>query len=148
MTELATRRIPELRAWPMTSDAQRRLIDEIADLRRAANAIGAPAPDDGVIQLPAVQAAQRLDVLSDVLERADIVEEPDTAAIGRRVTVRDQQGRTTTYSIVFPGGGDPSLGWVSADSPLGQALLGARPGDTVEVQAPSGSWTATVVSLE
>ena len=40
-----------------------------------------------------------------------------------------------------------SVGGVSPDSPLGRALLGAKPGDEVEVDAPSGSWQARVVAI-
>ena len=40
-----------------------------------------------------------------------------------------------------------SVGGVSPDSPLGAALVGAKVGDTVEVQAPRGSWQARVVSV-
>jgi transcription elongation factor GreA len=36
---------------------------------------------------------------------------------------------------------------VSPESPLGKSLLGAKPGDEVEVQAPSGTWRARVVSV-
>jgi transcription elongation GreA/GreB family factor len=35
-------------------------------------------------------------------------------------------------------------GTVSPTSPLGQALLGAKVGDTVDVPAPRGAWKATV----
>ncbi len=50
-------------------------------------------------------------------------------------------------------GGDPmeveisSVGGVSPDSPLGQALMGAGVGDVVDVPAPRGSWRAKVVSI-
>jgi transcription elongation factor GreA len=40
-----------------------------------------------------------------------------------------------------------SVGGVSPDSPLGQALMGAGVGDVVEVPAPRGSWQAKVVSI-
>jgi transcription elongation GreA/GreB family factor len=36
---------------------------------------------------------------------------------------------------------------VTADSPLGRALLGRRAGDVVEYDTPQGRTTATVVSL-
>lgn len=147
MTDLAIARRTERRHWPMTSDAQVRLTDEVAELRRDATML-AGASDDDVIRLPAAQAARRLETLSAVLDWAQVVDDPGAAAIGRRATLLDQHGRTTTYSIVFPGDGDPSLGWVSADSPLGSAILGARPGQTVEVDAPSGPWTATVLALD
>jgi transcription elongation GreA/GreB family factor len=36
---------------------------------------------------------------------------------------------------------------VSPDSPLGRALLGRAVGETVEVEAPRGSWRAKIVSV-
>lgn len=148
MTDLAVARRTERRHWPMTREAQERLTDEVAELRRDAAMLAGGASDDDVIRLPAAQAARRLETLSAVLDWAQVVDDPGSAAIGRRATMLDQQGRTTTYSIVFPGDGDPTLGWVSADSPLGSAILGGRPGQTVRVDAPSGPWTATILSLD
>ena len=40
-----------------------------------------------------------------------------------------------------------SVGGVSPDSPLGKALLGAKVGDEVEIEAPRGSWRAKVLSI-
>ena len=40
-----------------------------------------------------------------------------------------------------------SVGGVSPDSPLGQALMGVGVGDVVEVPAPRGAWHAKVVSI-
>jgi len=148
MTDLAIARRTERREWPMTSHAQRRLADEVAELRRDALMLVGGTSDDDVIRLPATQVARRLETLSAVLDGAVVVDDPGTVAIGRRATLLDQQGRTTTYAVVYPGEGDPSLGWVSADSPLGSAILGTRAGQTVVVAAPSGSWTATVVALD
>jgi transcription elongation factor GreA len=50
--------------------------------------------------------------------------------------------------MVPPGTGDPRAGRISPDSPLGVALLGRRAGEDVEVQAPAGSWRATVVAVD
>ena len=41
-------------------------------------------------------------------------------------------------------GGD---GTTSPSSPLGSVVLGRRVGETVDVQAPRGSWTATIVEI-
>ncbi|GAA2769790.1 GreA/GreB family elongation factor [Streptomyces showdoensis] len=41
----------------------------------------------------------------------------------------------------------PDLDLVTADSPLGRALLGRHAGDTVTYRTPEGTTTATVVSL-
>ncbi len=40
-----------------------------------------------------------------------------------------------------------SVGGVSPSSPLGRALLGSSAGDEVEIEAPRGSWRATIVSV-
>ena len=76
------------------------------------------------------------------------VHEPDRAVIGRRVTLLEEEGDSVTYALVFPGDGDPVQGWISADSPLGAAVLGCTPGDTVEVMAPAGPRVVTVLSVE
>jgi transcription elongation factor GreA len=88
-----------------------------------------------------------LDVLTAVLEASEKVLEPDRAVIGRRVTVLEE-GESVAYSLVFPGDGDPVQGCVSADSPLGAAILGCSPGDIVEVDAPVGRRAVTVLSVE
>jgi transcription elongation factor GreA len=40
-----------------------------------------------------------------------------------------------------------SVGGVSPDSPVGRALMGAKPGDEVVIEAPRGAWRARVVSV-
>ncbi|MET7984990.1 GreA/GreB family elongation factor [Streptomyces sp. NPDC005281] len=59
---------------------------------------------------------------------------------------RFEDGTTDTVQI---GGGAAVLDrtLVTADSPLGRALLGRRSGDTVSFQAPEGPRSAVVVSL-
>ncbi len=37
---------------------------------------------------------------------------------------------------------------ISVTSPVGSALIGARPGDVVQVQAPTGVWKCSVISTE
>jgi transcription elongation GreA/GreB family factor len=95
-----------------------------------------------------VKAARRLEVLSAVLHASERVHEPERVVIGRRVTVRAPDGESVTYAVVFPGEGDLARGWVSADSPLGSAVLRCRPGESVEVHAPAGRRMLTTLSIE
>lgn len=37
---------------------------------------------------------------------------------------------------------------VSVESPLGSALIGKRPGETVDIEAPRGSWQCTIVRTD
>lgn len=61
-----------------------------------------------------------------------------TASIGSEVTVEDEGG-AAVYRIVGPVESDPTSGRISAHSPVGQALVGRRAGDQVEVETPGGS---------
>lgn len=147
MTELAMRRPSREQRWPMTREAWFTLVDELGRLRAdVASLAGEPA--DGVVDLAVIKAARRLDVLSAVLEAAERIPEPERAVIGHRVTVHEADGESVTYTLVFPGDGDPAQGSISADSPLGSAVLGSQPGDRVEVAAPAGRRVVTVLSVE
>ena len=91
----------------------------------------------------------RIAEIRAALRDAVIIEEgaPDgVARLGARVTVKDQHGEMT-YIIVGPTEVDPASGRISAKSPIGSALIGARAGDTVEVEAPAGKMTLKVVGV-
>jgi hypothetical protein len=149
MTMPALRPRTTSRRWPMTAAAWSALVDELVRLRGdLAVLTGASAPDEGVVHLPIAEAARRLDVLSAVLAPAQRVHVPDRAVIGRRVTLREADGDTVTYAPVFPGDGDPVQGWISADPPLGAALIGRGTGETVAVDAPVGRREVTVLSVD
>jgi transcription elongation factor GreA len=60
--------------------------------------------------------------------------------VGSKVELEDERGEKLEVEI-------SSVGGVSPDSPLGRALLGAKPGDEVEIDAPSGAWRARVLSV-
>jgi len=79
------------------------------------------------------------------LNTAEIVDEVAAAAsgevhVGAHVEIEDEHGERMQVEI-------SSVGGVSPDSPLGRALIGAKVGDEVEVEAPRGSWRATVISI-
>ena len=86
----------------------------------------------------------RIGTIRDRLNRSVLVAHEPSASgevgIGSTVEFEDEKGERMTVEI-------SSVGGVSPDSPLGRALLGAKPGDEVHVDAPRGSWLARVVSL-
>src|SRR5215208_4778537 len=87
---------------------------------------------------------RRITILRDRLDRAVLVDEDattlDTVGVGSKVEVEDEQGAKLQIEI-------SSVGGVSPESPVGQALLGAKVGDEVEIQAPSGAWRARVITV-
>jgi transcription elongation GreA/GreB family factor len=147
MTELATRRPSREQRWPMTREAWLTLVDELGRLRADVASLAGELAD-GVVDLAVIKAARRLDVLSAVLDAAERIHESERAVIGRRVTVLEPEGESVSYRLVFPGDGDPAQGCISADSPVGSAILGCVPGDRVEVTAPAGRRLVTVLSVK
>src|SRR3989442_12216429 len=88
---------------------------------------------------------RRITLLRDRLDRAVIVDHEAAAqsgvvVVGSRVEIEDEHGERLEVEI-------SSVGGTSPDSPLGQALLGAKIGDDVTVQPPRGSWRARVLAI-
>ena len=82
----------------------------------------------------------RIRELTDHLATAQIIEPPDdrgTASLGATVVIEETSGRRTTYQIVGALEADPRHGRVFWQSPIAEALYGARVGDTVTL--PRGS---------
>lgn len=147
MPDTASQPIEKTRLWPLTSDARSQLIEEIARVREDIALLTGQGLEEGIVRPPVALAARRIETLKDVLDRAELVD-GTRCAIGRRATLQDDDGESMTYEIVFPGDGDPTKGCISADSPLGGAIIGAQAGDVVEVSAPAGRWSVTVVSID
>jgi transcription elongation factor GreA len=87
---------------------------------------------------------RRIRVLRDRLSRSVIVGDEaasdGSVTVGSRVELEDEQGGRLSVEI-------SSVGGVSPDSPVGRALMGAKEGDEVEIDAPSGSWRARILSV-
>jgi transcription elongation factor GreA len=63
----------------------------------------------------------------------------DVASIGTVVRVFDMEyEEEDTYTIVGFTESDPAKLFISGDSPIGKALIGARVGDIVDAQTPGG----------
>ena len=81
----------------------------------------------------------RISELEKVLNKAQIIEEPyqktDFVIIGSTVVV-EMDGETDQFTIVGTMEADPATRKISNESPVGQALLGAKLGDVVEVNTP------------
>lgn len=84
----------------------------------------------------------RIRALRERLTHAVTVEHDtdEHVGVGSVVEIEDGDGDAMEVEISAVGG-------VSPDSPLGSALLGAAVGDTVDVEAPSGSWKARVLAI-
>jgi len=69
----------------------------------------------------------------------DCVEDPDVVGFGSTVTVVDEEsGTRSEFTLVGATEADLKSGRLSAESPVAQALVGARAGEVVTVQTPRG----------
>jgi len=86
---------------------------------------------------------RRIAILRHRVENAVVVEgaAEGVVGVGSIVEVEDESGSRFEVEISSVGGG------ISTDSPLGSALVGSKIGDSVQVQAPKGPWTARVVGV-
>lgn len=93
----------------------------------------------------------RISFLSATLENAEIVEAPDTDKVsaGCVVTIqyegKDDQEKYLLGSIEEQ---RDNLAVMSPGSPLGRALLGAKKGESVTFESPSGPLKVKVVDIE
>jgi transcription elongation factor GreB len=100
---------------------------------------------------PSVDSTLAVTRLRDLLGSAEVVDPAgaDHVALGARVTVQsDKSDVERTVVIVTPDEVGLVPSGISAASPLAQALLGAMPGDTVELDLPRGTEELTIVALE
>ena len=93
----------------------------------------------------------RIKRLTERLRDAVVVEadeDGDAVGFGTTVHVVDEaSGRPATYTLVGPTEADLATGRLSAESPVARALMGARPGDVVEVETPRGARALRVERL-
>ena len=66
-------------------------------------------------------------------------------SLGSKVDfIDDESGELSTYEIVGTTEADVELGRISNESPIGNALLGRKAGDKINVVVPAGITTITV----
>jgi len=94
----------------------------------------------------------RIKDLEDSLRRAQVIDNggrTDRVRVGSTVTVVEEgfDDEPESYYIVGAHEADPTNGRISNESPIGQALLGAKAGQTVVARAPAGEIRLVVQSI-
>ena len=93
----------------------------------------------------------RIHELEYQLDHAEIIDVAgnDSVSMGSKVVVkRLSDGFEATYEIVGFAQSDPASGKISDESPVGKALMGAKIGETVVVEAPIGNLEYEILRLE
>ena len=94
--------------------------------------------------------AARINEIRQILSVATVVEAGSahdlTVTTGTTVELKDEKGKTSTFTIVGTTETNSLEHKISNESPVGSALVGHREGDEVEVVAPSGKTRKYVIT--
>ena len=94
----------------------------------------------------------RIAELEELLRTATFVDDTavstDTVAVGTVVRVLDEEfNEEDEYTLVGFTEADPTKLFISQESPIGEALVGKRVGDRVDVKTPGGIVKMKVLSI-
>ncbi len=94
----------------------------------------------------------RIDDLAYLLSTAKVVDEPirsGEVGVGTTVVIQEEgEDDQETYMIVGAPEVDLMANKISNESPIGKAVMGHHAGETVEVQAPAGSYKITIIEVK
>lgn len=152
----------------LTKEGLKRIQQELQQLRtegreRIAERLEsafADGQDDEFVDNAELEAARneqsflegRIRELEEILGNYQLIEENgprDSVGVGNWVTVVEEDSdEKERYHLVGAAEADPAAGRISNESPLGRALLGAKKGDTVTVNAPNGAIKFRITKIE
>ncbi len=93
---------------------------------------------------------RRLAQLTDLIENAEIIETKkgtkNKAVIGCEVKV-EINGKEITYTLVGPSEANPLQNKLSAETPIGKAIIGRSAGEEFEIELPMSKQKVKIVSI-
>ena len=91
----------------------------------------------------------RIRQVKHIIDHAEILEvgDSDVVTVGSVATVVDDGGDEMEFFIAASENKVPGLLLASPDSPLGAALLGAKPGEDIDYEAPGGTFAYHVKAI-
>ena len=96
---------------------------------------------------------KRIEELEKLLKNVEVITdddvESDKVSVGSKVKVRDMEFKDEfEFDIVGTQQADSLNGKISNESPLGQALMGAKKNQTVTAETPNGQIKYKILSIE
>jgi transcription elongation factor GreA len=91
----------------------------------------------------------RIDEVEYILQNVEVIKAPkndNKVVLGSRVTLKND-GKNKEFQVVGTVEADPLNGKISDESPIGQALLGKKVGEDVEIKTPAETSTYKIVSI-
>ena len=148
----------------LTPDGKRKLEEELNDLKvvqrakvaadiKTALSFGDLSENAEYDEAKNAQARVegRIRVLEEMLRKAVVIDDSDRPngvdGVGSKVKVLDlEYNEEDTYTVVGATEANPPF-LISTESPIGSALMGAKPGDVVSANTPAGVLKLKVVEI-
>jgi transcription elongation factor GreA len=91
----------------------------------------------------------RISELENILQNVEIIKKPrgdSKVQLGSTVKLKSD-GKTKEFQVVGTVEADPLNGKISDESPIGQALLGKKEGESVDIVTPAETATYKIVDI-
>lgn len=82
----------------------------------------------------------RIEEIESILASAEVISKPKDdhkVRLGSKVKLQGEDGKAKEFQIVGTVEADPLNGKISDESPIGQALIGKKEGEEVEIKTPA-----------
>lgn len=92
----------------------------------------------------------RISEIENILQNVEIIKKPrgdSKVQLGSVVKLKGQGGKAKDFQVVGTVEADPLNGKISDESPIGQALIGQKVGETIEIATPTDTSTYKIVSI-
>ena len=157
--------MPE-KSYPMTAEGKEKLQAELKNLKlvkrpeviqriKVARSFGdlSENPEYDAAKDEQSHVEDRIAQVEDMLKYAQVVDadsvDPNEVSVGKTVTYTEVgTDDPETYTIVGSDESDPLNGKISNDSPIAQALLGKKKGETVSITTPGGQFDVVINKVE
>ena len=151
---------------PMTADGHAAMMQEIKHLKsverpRIIRAIEEARSHGDLSENAEYHAAKeqqgwteaRVAELEDKISRAEVIDitklSGETVMFGAKVTLIDEEtDDEASYQIVGEFEADVKKGKISVTSPIARAIIGKKPGDSVEVSTPGGGKSYEITKVK
>lgn len=97
------------------------------------------------------QVESRIAEIEEILLNANLIKgstgKAGKVGLGVKVDLEADNKKKVSYTIVGSVEADPLEGRISDESPIGQALMGKKVGESVSIKTPSGAASYTIVAI-
>ncbi len=93
---------------------------------------------------------ERITEIEHILANVELIKAPRSdskVVLGSTVKLKGDAGKTRQFQVVGTVEADPLNGKISDESPIGQALLGKRVGEKVEIKTPAETSSYQIVDI-